>query len=180
MKDDVVRLKQLEDYKIFHLQGKEFTVNSRQLLGDFAAEILANTNQEIYAVEIFDKNYVPYHISSPMSVIAQESFYIRLNNHENFLVLNFKDNQISDAPYNNQDEAEIRNIITSLGSTDLKRDMLSNFVTEISQELLKVRDSNGNVSIGTLATIIRLKIQKDTHKSSNNIFLSNKILHCLY
>lgn len=115
-----------------------------------------------------------------MSVIAQESFYIRLNNHENFLVLNFRDDQIIEAPYNNQDESEIRGILTSLGSTELKKDILSNFVTEVSNELLKVQDSNGNVSMGTLATIIRLKIQKDTHISSNNIFLSNKILHCLY
>lgn len=131
-------------------------------------------------MEVFDKNYVPYHISSPMSVIAQESFYIRLNNHENFLVLNFRDDQIIDSPYNSQEESEIRNILSSLGSTDLKKDILSNFVTDVSNELLKVQDANGNVSIGTLATIIRLKIQKDTHVSSNNIFLSNKILHCLY
>lgn len=115
-----------------------------------------------------------------MSVIAQESFFIRLNNHENFLVLNFRDDQLIDTAYNNQDEAEIRNILSSLGSTDLKKDILSNFVTEISNELLKVQDKNGNISIGTLATIIRLKIQKDTYASSHNIFLSNKILHCLY
>jgi hypothetical protein len=67
-----------------------------------------------------------------------------------------------------------------MGSTDLKKNILSNFVTQVSNELLNIKDSNGNVSIGTLATIIKLKIQKDTHTSSNNLFISRKILNSLY
>ena len=49
----------------------------------------------------------------------------------------------------------------ALGSTPIKKNILSNFVTELSEELLKVKDPQGNVSIGVLASLTRFKIQRD-------------------
>jgi hypothetical protein len=51
--------------------------------------------------------------------------------------------------------------LKALGSTPIKKNILSNFVTELSEELLKVKDPQGNVSIGVLASLTRFKIQRD-------------------
>jgi hypothetical protein len=62
----------------------------------------------------------------------------------------------------------------------MKKNILSNFVTEISNELLKVKDAHGNVSMGVLASLIRLKVQKDAFNAKNNGQLINVILESLY
>jgi hypothetical protein len=102
--DDVVRLKQVEDYQVFHIGGQEFTINPGYLAGEFAAEIIEKTNEDIFNVEFFDKNFTPYHIASPMSIIGMESFYVRLNNSEKYLVLNFQDDDATDLMPSNQSE----------------------------------------------------------------------------
>jgi hypothetical protein len=57
---------------------------------------------------------------------------------------------------------------------------LSNFVSELTNELLKVKDSNGNVSMGVLASLIRLKVQRDAFKSKNEGNVIKEILSTLY
>jgi hypothetical protein len=87
--DDVVRLKQVEGVQQFHIGGQKFTIDPTHLMVDFAAEVVEKTNEDIYNIEFYDKDFVPFHLASPMIVIAQESFYVRLNNSERYLVLNF-------------------------------------------------------------------------------------------
>lgn len=150
------------------------------MVGDMIAEIVKKTNQDIYNIEFYDKDFILYHSSSPMFVIAQESFYVKINNSERYLVLNFEDDDVIDLGASNQKEFQVGNILNSLGTTPMKKNILSNFVTEISNELLKVKDANGNVSMGVLASLIRLKVQKDAFNAKNNGQLINIILESLY
>jgi predicted transcriptional regulator len=70
--------------------------------------------------------------------------------------------------------------LTGLGSTPIKKNILSNFVSDLSSELLRIKDDKGNVSMGVLASLIRLKIQKDAFQSKNNGNVINEILSTLY
>jgi hypothetical protein len=45
-----------------------------------------------------------YHSGSPMFVIAQESFYVKINNSERYMVLNFEDDDVIDLGASNQKE----------------------------------------------------------------------------
>lgn len=175
----MVRLKSIEGYQVFHIGGQEYTINPNFMVGDMIAEIVKKTNQDIYNIEFYDKDFILYHSSSPMFVIAQESFYVKINNSERYLVLNFEDDDVIDLGASNQKEFQVGNILNSLGTTPMKKNILSNFVTEISNELLKVKDVNGNVSMGVLASLIRLKVQKDAFNAKNNGQLINIILESL-
>lgn len=71
------------------------------MVGDFATDVVQKTNEDIYSIDFYDKEFTPYHLASPMAVIAMESFYIRLNNSERYLVLNFKDDEVMDLSSSN-------------------------------------------------------------------------------
>lgn len=105
--DDVVRLKRIEESQTFHLAGQEFIIDPYHLLVDFITEIVEKTHDDIYSVKIYDKNFIPYHLASPMIIIAQESFYIQLNNNENYLVLNFHDDEIIELSSSHQKSFQI-------------------------------------------------------------------------
>lgn len=103
-----------------------------------------------------------------------------LNNSERYLVLNFKDDELVNERPNFQNSTEIHRILSALGSTPIKKDILSNFVSELANELLKVKDSKGNISIGVLASLIRLKVQRDAFTSKNEGSIIKEILSTLY
>jgi hypothetical protein len=42
--DDVVRLKSVEGYQVFHIGGQEFTINPNFMVGEMTSEIVKKTN----------------------------------------------------------------------------------------------------------------------------------------
>lgn len=37
---------------------------------DFTMEVIEKTNEDIYSIQLYDQHFTPYHLSTPMYIIA--------------------------------------------------------------------------------------------------------------
>lgn len=143
-------------------------------------ESILRKNPRIFSLDIMSKEGYSYHDSTPLDFITEESFCISVNNTDHYMVLKFEDEDIFDNEGQRLRDMPMQQLLASLGSTIPKRAIISNFVNQIVDEILKNKGSNGKINGYTLRRIIEGKIQQDALAISTETAMVNQLLAVLH
>lgn len=77
------------------------------------------------------------------------------------------------------EDSGIYNLLSQLGSTSMKKSVLSSFVTEVAQGVRNSQDLKGEIALSSLTNIVRSKVQKDSLMAKSDLENINRILETL-
>lgn len=141
--------------------------------------ISMKANDKIFSFNIVSRDGYPYHETTQLKYITEDSFCIVINNTDYYMVLRFGDEDIFDNEGQPFKDTAIQAKMTSFGSTAGKSSILSNFVNCVVAEILKHKSANNTINGYTLQKIIEAKIQKDSLNLKFDIQTINLLLDVL-
>ena len=140
---------------------------------------MMNESSKISNFNIVSRDGYPYHETTQLGYITEDSFCVVINNTDYFMVLKFGDEDIFDNPSSPLNDIGIQDLMTNLGSTVGKSTILSNFVNTLIEEILKHKSVSNTINGYTLRKIIESKIQKDALDIKFDMDIINQLLEVL-
>lgn len=114
----------------------------------------------IHQIRFYSNEGHEYHDLTPLSVITNDSFYIRVNHNECYFILNFKEDDSVYLQPQNITELAVDKLLTDFGSSPLKKDSLNDFVSEVIEDIILTKDDKGEIGINSFTSIIKKKFLK--------------------
>lgn len=160
--DDVVRLRySTHGTPVAIINDKLMAFDDSKILLELRNEIM-DANAKIHSIELVSRDGYPYHETTPLRFITEDSFCVVINNTDYYMVLKFGDEDIFDNDSQPVEDLKIQSMLTNFGSTAGKSAILSNFVDHIIEEVVKNKTAGNKINGYTLRNIIENKIQKDS------------------
>lgn len=156
-----------------------FPFPGNMTLLDFKVEYMKN-HPSVFDVKLVSSEGLPYHDSTLLSFVTEDSFKIILNNTDCFMVLNFKDNEIFDNEPQPMSDGSLQNLLKAFGSSVAKRGILSNFTNQLIEDVLTHKGPNGTINAQTLKKLIQSKILTDNIKLKTDMKRIDDMLKILY
>lgn len=149
-----------------------------KLLLELREEIMSGNNK-IHSFNLVSRDGFPYHETTPLKYITEDSFCIVINNTDYYMVIKFDEEDIFDNDSHPLDDLNIQRLMASFGSTAGKSTILSNFVNHTIEEILKHKTPNNTINGYALKKIIESKIQKDSLGIKFEMEIIEKLLDVL-
>ena len=177
--DDVVRLKETPEGRYYAL------INDHQLFFDPSEGVIkfkhdyVKAHPSVFSIELLSRQGIPFHDTTPLKFVLEDSFSLVLNNTDHFMILKFGEEDIFDNEAQRTRDAPTRVLLKGLGSSEAKRAILSHFVHQIIDEILKNKSSTGKINGHTLLKITEGKIMRDCIEIQTHIDKINQMLKVL-
>ena len=166
--DDVVRLKQTEKGTLYTMiNGNTLIFPGDVLLQDLKLSIMQGN--DIFKINILSKEGLPFHDTTPLKFITEDSFSIVINETDKYYVMKFEDEDILDNYSMRIRDGMLQDILVSFGSSDSKRGILCPLVNQIVDDILKQKNSQGKISGYNVRKIIENKIMMDSIDIKNEL-----------
>lgn len=162
-----------------YVNDEKLLFDEKDGLIDFKVSYMKR-HPSVFNIEVLSREGIPFHESTPLKNILEDSFSLVLNNTDHFMVLKFAEEDIFDNEFQRARDIPTLQLLKELGCTQAKRSILSNFVNQVIDEILKVKTSNGKINGHTLQKIIEGKIQGDSLKLKTDLDRIEQMLKVLY
>lgn len=178
--DDVIRLKYDKNVIPFaEINESLLTFHPEKTLLEMKMSAMKE-NPKVFSFNIVSRDGFPYHETTQLKYITEDSFCIVINNTDFYMVLRFGDEDIFDNESQPLKDSGIQSLLTTFGSTAGKSSILSNFVNHVISEILRNKSPRDTINAHTLKQIIESKIQKDSLNLKFDIQTINLLLEVLH
>lgn len=177
--DDVVRLRYRKTgVPVAAINDKLMDFEDDKLLLELRNEIM-DANPKVHSLNLVSRDGFPYHETTPLRYITEDSFCVVINNTDYYMVLKFGDEDIFDNDSHPIEDIKAQSMLANFGSTAGKSAILSNFVNHVIEEVLRNKSVDNKINGYTLRNIIEKKIQKDSLHIKFEMDTINQLLELL-
>lgn len=161
--DDVFKVLHYKDGSVVEINNKLFGFKLGTSVIDFKLEVLKNY-PNISSIEVLSEEGVEYHDISLVDDVLEGNFSILINNTDHYMCLNFQNEEVLENRYVSLQEHHCQMLMSYLGISSPKRDILATFLSPVMKDILAQQDKDGKINSYSFRKIVESTIQKESLK----------------